>query len=91
MNKTELVTALAERMELTKKDAEKALVAFTDIVTEELVKGERVAITGFGTFEVANRAEREGRNPATGEPMTIAASKAPKFKAGKLLKDAVKA
>ena len=91
MNKTELVAAFAERMELTKKDAEKALVVFTDIVTEELVKGERVAITGFGTFEVANRAEREGRNPATGEPMTIAASKAPKFKAGKLLKDAVKA
>lgn len=91
MNKTELVSALAEKMELTKKDAEKALVAFTDIVTEELVKGERVAITGFGAFEVANRAEREGRNPKTGEPMTIAASKAPKFKAGKLLKDAVKA
>lgn len=91
MNKTELVSALAEKMELTKKDAEKALVAFTDIVTEELVKGERVAITGFGTFEVANRAEREGRNPKTGEPMTIAATKAPKFKAGKLLKDAVKA
>lgn len=91
MNKTELVAAFAERMELTKKDAEKALAVFTDIVTEELVKGERVAITGFGTFEVANRAEREGRNPATGEPMTIAASKAPKFKAGKLLKDAVKA
>lgn len=91
MNKTELVSALAEKMELTKKDAEKALVAFTDIVTEELVKGERIAITGFGTFEVANRAEREGRNPKTGEPMTIAATKAPKFKAGKLLKDAVKA
>ncbi|MSS07024.1 HU family DNA-binding protein [Clostridium sp. WB02_MRS01] len=91
MNKTELVTAFAERMELTKKDAEQALAVFTDIVTEELVKGERVAITGFGTFEVANRAEREGRNPKTGEPMTIAATKAPKFKAGKLLKDAVKA
>ena len=91
MNKTELVAAFAERMELTKKDAEKALAVFTDIVTEELVKGERVAITGFGTFEVANRAEREGRNPKTGEPMTIAATKAPKFKAGKLLKDAVKA
>ena len=91
MNKTELVSALAEKMELTKKDAEKALVAFTNIVTEELIKGEKVAITGFGTFEVANRAEREGRNPKTGEPMTIAASKAPKFKAGKLLKDAVKA
>ncbi len=91
MNKTELVEVFAERMELTKKDAEKALAVFTDIVTEELVKGERVAITGFGTFEVANRAEREGRNPKTGEPMTIAATKAPKFKAGKLLKDAVKA
>lgn len=91
MNKQQLVEAIAIRMELTKKDAEKALVAFTDIVTEELVKGERIAITGFGTFEVANRAEREGRNPKTGEPMTIAATKAPKFKAGKLLKDAVKA
>jgi len=91
MNKTELVAALAEKMELNKKDAEKALVAFTNIVTEELVKGEKVAITGFGTFEVANRAERVGRNPKTGEPMTIAATKAPKFKAGKLLKNAVKA
>jgi len=91
MNKTELVAAFAERMELTKKDAEKALAVFTDIVTEELVKGEKVSITGFGTFEVVDRAEREGRNPATGEPMTIAASKALKFKAGKLLKDAVKA
>lgn len=91
MNKTELVAALAEKMELTKKDAEKALFALTDIVTEVLVKGEKVAITGFGTFEVANRAEREGRNPKTGEPMTIAATKAPKFKASKLLKDAVKA
>jgi len=91
MNKAELIAAVAEKAELSKKEAEKVLAVFTDIVTEELVKGERVAITGFGTFEVANRAEREGRNPKTGEPMTIAATKAPKFKAGKLLKDAVKA
>lgn len=91
MNKTELIVALAERNKVTKKEAEDALSALTTIITEELVKGERVAITGFGTFEVANRAEREGRNPKTGESMTIAATKAPKFKAGKLLKDAVKA
>ena len=91
MNKTELITALAERNKVTKKEAEDALSAITGIITEELAKGERIVITGFGTFEVSNRAEREGRNPSTGEPMTIAATKAPKFKAGKSLKDAVKA
>lgn len=91
MNKTELIAALAERNNVTKKEAEDALSALTDIITEELAKGERIVITGFGTFEVSNRAEREGRNPSTGEPMTIAATKAPKFKAGKSLKDAVKA
>lgn len=89
MNKQELVTAMAERAELTKKDTESALKAFLDTVTEELVKGEKVQLTGFGTFEVTNRAERQGRNPSTGEVITIAASKAPKFKAGKSLKDAV--
>lgn len=91
MNKTELIAALAERNKVTKKEAEDALSAITDIITEELSKGERIVLTGFGTFEVSNRAEREGRNPSTGEPMTIAATKAPKFKAGKSLKDAVKA
>ncbi len=91
MNKTELIAAVAEKAEISKKDAEKALKAFTDVVTEELVKGEKVQLVGFGTFEVSERAEREGRNPKSGEPMTIAASKSPKFKAGKALKDMVNA
>ena len=91
MNKTELVAAIAEKTELSKKDAEKALKAFTDVVAEELKKGEKVQLVGFGTFEVAEREAREGRNPRTGETMTIAASKSPKFKAGKALKDMVNA
>ena len=89
MNKTELVAAIAEQTELSKKDAEKALKAFTDIVADELKKGEKVQLVGFGTFEVSERAAREGRNPQSGEPMPIAASKAPKFKAGKALKDMI--
>ncbi len=89
MNKTELIAAVAEKAEISKKDAEKALKAVTDVVTDELVKGEKVQLVGFGTFEVSERAEREGRNPKSGEPMTIAASKSPKFKAGKALKDMV--
>ena len=89
MNKTELVAAIAEQTELSKKDAEKALKAFTDIVADELKKGEKVQLVGFGTFEVSERAAREGRNPQSGEPMTIAAYKAPKFKAGKALKDMI--
>ena len=89
MNKTELVAAIAEKTELSKKDSEKALKAFIDVVTEELQKGEKILLVGFGTFEVAERAAREGRNPLTGEKMQIEASKAPKFKAGKALKDAV--
>ena len=89
MNKTELVAAIAEKTELSKKDAEKALKAFTDVVAEELKKGEKIQLVGFGTFEVAERPAREGRNPKTGEAMTIAASKTPKFKAGKALKDEV--
>ena len=89
MNKTELVAAIAEQTELSKKDAEKALKAFTDIVADELKKGEKVQLVGFGTFEVSERAAREGRNPQSGEPMNIAASKAPKFKAGKALKDMI--
>ncbi|MBQ8821508.1 MAG: HU family DNA-binding protein [Lachnospiraceae bacterium] len=91
MNKTELVAAMAEQAGLSKKDAEKALSAFVSVVAEELKKGEKVQLVGFGTFEVAERAEREGRNPQSGEPMKIAASKAPKFKAGKALKDMVNA
>jgi len=89
MNKTELVAAIADKAELSKKDSEKALKAFIDVVTEELKKGDKVQLVGFGTFEVSERAAREGRNPQTGKTMKIAACKAPKFKAGKALKDAV--
>ena len=91
MNKAELVAAIAERTELSKKDTEKALKAFVDVVAEELKKGEKIQLVGFGTFEVSERAAREVRNPANGQPMQIAASKAPKFKAGKALKDAINA
>ena len=91
MNKTELVAAIADEAGLSKKDAEKALKTFTDVVTEELKKGEKVQLVGFGTFEVSERAAREGRNPQTGAAMKIAASKAPKFKAGKALKDLINA
>ena len=89
MNKTELIAAVAEKAEISKKDAEKAMKAFTDVVAEELVKGEKIQLVGFGTFEVSERAARTGRNPQTGAEMTIAASKAPKFKAGKALKDSL--
>lgn len=89
MNKTELVAAIAEEASLSKKDAEKALKAFTDVVAGELKKGGKVQLVGFGTFEVSERAAREGRNPQTGESMKIAASKNPKFKAGKALKDSI--
>ena len=91
MNKTELIAAVAEKAELSKKDAEKALKAFTDVIAAELVKGEKVQLVGFGTFEVSEREAREGRNPLTGEKITIAASKNPKFKAGKALKDMINA
>ena len=91
MNKTELIAAVAEQAELSKKDAEKALKAFTDVIAAELVKGEKVQLVGFGTFEVSEREAREGRNALTGEKITIAASKNPKFKAGKALKDMVNA
>ena len=97
MNKTELIAAIAEQAEISKKDAEKALKAFVDVVTEQLKegeklkKGEKIQLVGFGTFEVSERAAREGRNPQTGETMKIEACKAPKFKAGKALKDAVNA
>ena len=89
MNKTELIAAIAKKTDLSKKDAEKALKAATDTIAAELKKGEKVQLVGFGTFEVAKRAAREGRNPQTGKVMKIKASKAPKFKAGKALKDAV--
>ena len=83
MNKTELVAAMAEQTNLSKKDAEAALKAFIDVVSEELKKGEKVQLVGFGTFEVSERAAREGRNPQTGETMEIKASKPPQFKPGK--------
>ena len=89
MNKTELVAAMAASAGLSKKDAEKALKAFTDAVSKELKKGGKVQLVGFGTFEVAERAARTGLNPLTKEKIKIKASKAPKFKAGKALKDKV--
>ena len=91
MNKTELVAAVAEQVGLSKKDAEAAVKAFTDVVAEALKAGDKIQLVGFGTFEVSERAAREGRNPRTGETMTIEASKTPKFKAGKALKDLVNA
>ena len=91
MNKTELVAAVAEQAGLSKKDAEAAVKAFTDVVAEALKAGDKIQLVGFGTFEVSERAAREGRNPRTGENMTIEASKTPKFKAGKALKDLVNA
>ena len=91
MNKTELIAAVAEKAEISKKDAEKAVKAFTDVVSEELVNGGKIQLVGFGTFEVYERPASEGRNPRTGETMTIAATKTPVFKAGKALKDMVNA
>ena len=91
MNKTELIAAMADKAEISKKDAEKALTAFTNVVADALTNGDKVQLVGFGTFEVTKRAERQGRNPATGDTITIPSSKSPKFKAGKSLKDAVKA
>jgi len=89
MNKKELVAAIAAKADLSKKDAEAAVDAFTAVVEEELKNGGKVQLVGFGTFEVAERAAREGRNPRTNETITIAASKTPKFKAGKALKDGI--
>jgi len=89
MNKTELIAAVAAKSDLTKKDTEKFLSAFEDVVTEALVANQKVQMVGFLTIDVVTRAEREGRNPQTGKPMKIAASKAPRFKVGKKLKDAV--
>ena len=90
MNKTELVAAIADQAGLTKKDAEKAVNAFTEVVKKELKKKDgKVQLVGFGTFDVTKRAAREGRNPQTGAKMKIKASKAPRFKAGKALKDKV--
>ena len=89
MNKVELVEAMAKKADISKKDAEAALKAFVSTVEGELKKGGKVALVGFGTFEVSKRAARKGRNPQTGEEMKIKASKSPKFKAGKAFKDAL--
>ena len=89
MTKVELIAAVATEAGLSKKDAEKAVNTMLATITEELKKGEKVSLVGFGTFGVRERPERQGRNPQTKEPMTIAASKLPAFKAGKALKDAV--
>ncbi len=90
MNKASIIAAIAEKAELSKKDAEKALAAFTATVEEALKNGEKVQLIGFGTFEVRDRAAREGKNPATGETIQIPASKVPTFKAGQALKDSLK-
>ncbi|MBM7453774.1 DNA-binding protein HU-beta [Acholeplasma morum] len=91
MNKTELIAVVAEKSQVTKKVAEEVLNAFVESVAESLGKhGEKVVLTGFGTFEVRNRAQREGRDPRSGETIHIPAQKTPAFKAGKVLKDAVK-
>ncbi len=90
MNKTELIAAIVEKTGLTKKDAEKALVAFTDVVAETLKKGDKISLVGFGTFETRKRAAREGKNPQTGATVKIPATIVPAFKAGKGLKDIVK-
>lgn len=89
MNKAQLVAAMAENAGMTKKDAEKALAAFEEVVTTSLQKGEKIQLVGFGTFEVVERPARTGINPQTKATITIQASKTPKFKAGKALKDAV--
>ena len=89
MNKTELIAAAAERSGLTKKDTEKALNAALDAITAALVAGDKVQVSGFGIFEVKEREARMGRNPQTGAPMEIAASKVPAFKASKTMKDAL--
>ncbi len=89
MNRSELVSAIAESTSLKKKDVENVLKSFTDIVTDSLKKGDKIQLVGFGTFEVGERSARTGRNPKTGEEIKIAASKTPKFKAGKALKDII--
>ena len=89
MTRTELIKAVAEKAEFSKKDAEKAVTAVLEGITDALASGEKVQLVGFGTFEVRERAAREGKNPATGETIQIEATKVPAFKAGKALKDAV--
>lgn len=89
MNKTELIAAVAEKTDLSKKDADAVVSAVLGAITDALKAGDKIQLVGFGTFEVRNRAAKQGRNPRTGETMTVPASKVPAFKAGKALKDAV--
>ena len=89
MNKTELIAAVAEKTDLSKKDADAAVSAVLGAITDALKAGDKIQLVGFGSFEVRNRAAKQGRNPRTGETMTVPASKVPAFKAGKALKDAV--
>ena len=90
MNKTEFINAVAEKEGIEKKCAEKAVNAVFATIAQELAKGENIQLVGFGSFDIRERAEKQGRNPRTGETMTVPASKVPAFKAGKALKDAVK-
>ncbi len=90
MNKSELIAKIADKSELTKKDAEKALNAFVESVTEGLIAGEKIVLVGFGSFETKQRAARKGKNPQTGAIIDIPAATVPTFKVGKALKDAVK-
>lgn len=89
MNKTELINTVAEKTDMSKKDADKAVNAVIDTIIDTIVQEDKVQLVGFGTFEIRNRGERMGRNPQTKEPMPIPASKVPVFKAGKAFKDAV--
>ncbi len=89
MNKTDLVSAVAEQAQISKKDADKAVSAVVETITDALKNGDKVQLVGFGTFEVRQREARKGKNPRTGEEINIPASKAPAFKAGKALKDAI--
>ena len=91
MNRTDLIRAMATKTGQTQKDTEASLIAFIDVVMESLASGEKVGLVGFGTFEVSERAEREGRNPQTGETIILKASKTPRFKAGKAFKDMLNA
>ncbi len=90
MNKTELISAVAEKASITKKDADKIVSDVFDVIADAMKKGDKVQLVGFGTFEVRNRAARKGLNPLTKQPINIPASKAPVFKAGKALKDMIK-
>ena len=89
MTKSDLINSVAQKADISKKDADKAVSAVIAAISDSLVAGEKVQLVGFGTFEVRDRAAREGKNPATGEKITIAATKVPAFKAGKALKEAV--